>query len=128
MKDSALSGILLIAIISYLIVPAIPIVDYLINKDFIAKNLCENRNKPKSCCKGKCYLLKQLKKANHTATNEPKNTQGKFQLKELNEFILCTKKIQNTEVSIFKYLITNQTANNQILLFRIYAPPELVSI
>jgi hypothetical protein len=36
------------------------ILDYKINEDFIAKNLCENRNKPTCCCHGKCYLGKQL--------------------------------------------------------------------
>lgn len=35
---------------------------YQVNKDYIAKNLCENRNKPELNCCGKCYLRKQLKK------------------------------------------------------------------
>ena len=35
---------------------------YYANKDFIAKNLCENRNKPKMHCHGKCYLKKKLDK------------------------------------------------------------------
>ena len=33
---------------------------YEINKDYIAKNLCINRDKPASCCKGKCFLRKKL--------------------------------------------------------------------
>ena len=36
------------------------VVNFQINREFIAKNLCVNRNKPKSCCKGKCELKKQL--------------------------------------------------------------------
>lgn len=32
------------------------------NKEYIAKNLCENRNRPKSHCNGKCHLMKLLKK------------------------------------------------------------------
>ena len=43
--------------------PLFPFVDYAINKDYIAKNLCENRAKPKLHCNGKCHLMKQLKKA-----------------------------------------------------------------
>jgi hypothetical protein len=38
------------------------LVIYEINKDYIAKNLCVNRNKPKMHCNGKCHLMKQLKK------------------------------------------------------------------
>jgi len=37
--------------------------NYEMNKSYISKNLCENRSKPKSCCHGKCYLKKQLAKA-----------------------------------------------------------------
>lgn len=33
-----------------------------LNKDYIAKNLCENIDKPKMSCCGKCYLGKQLNK------------------------------------------------------------------
>ncbi len=35
---------------------------YQCNKDYISKNLCENRAKPEKKCCGKCYLRKQLRK------------------------------------------------------------------
>ncbi len=35
---------------------------YYANKDYIAKNLCENRNKPKLHCDGKCCLKRKLAK------------------------------------------------------------------
>jgi hypothetical protein len=38
------------------------ILEYQVNKDFIAKNLCENRDNIISCCAGKCYLNKKLAK------------------------------------------------------------------
>ena len=34
--------------------------EYQVNKDFIAKNLCINRAKPSCCCQGKCYLNKKM--------------------------------------------------------------------
>lgn len=38
------------------------------NRDYIATNLCENRDKPKMQCNGKCSLNKQLaKEAEHQA-------------------------------------------------------------
>lgn len=37
------------------------LIGYLINKRYIATNLCENRNNKASHCHGKCYLAKQLK-------------------------------------------------------------------
>ena len=37
------------------------IAHYRLNKDYIARVLCENRDKPQLHCDGKCYLAKQLK-------------------------------------------------------------------
>ena len=36
------------------------ILEFQINRDYIAKNLCVNRAKPLSCCAGKCYLKKKI--------------------------------------------------------------------
>ena len=36
------------------------ILQYEIQKDYIANNLCVDRAKPSSCCKGKCFLQKKL--------------------------------------------------------------------
>lgn len=46
--------------------PLVPIIEYHANYDYIANVLCENRDKPYLECNGKCYLEKQIKKANHT--------------------------------------------------------------
>ena len=43
-----------------LVQPAIPILEYLINYDYIVNELCENRDKPILSCNGKCYLGDQL--------------------------------------------------------------------
>lgn len=34
---------------------------YQVNKDYIARVLCENRGKPRLHCDGQCYLAKRLK-------------------------------------------------------------------
>ena len=41
---------------------------YECNRDYVAKTLCENRDKPERKCCGKCYLRKQLKKADTGST------------------------------------------------------------
>jgi hypothetical protein len=55
-----------LAIIILVRIMAMPLslIDYTLNKNFISGNLCENRLKPKLQCAGKCYLNKQLTKAN----------------------------------------------------------------
>jgi len=41
----------------------VPFLDYQINRDYIAQNLCENKNDVIPTCGGSCYLKKELKKA-----------------------------------------------------------------
>jgi hypothetical protein len=36
------------------------IAEFQVNRDFIARNLCVNRLNPISCCKGTCFLNKNL--------------------------------------------------------------------
>jgi len=50
---------------------------YELNKDFIAKNLCENRDRPAMHCNGKCQLNKQLKKADPQQEHNTKQLPGK---------------------------------------------------
>ena|ERR1700758_1899965 len=51
------------------------LINYAINKDYISKNLCVNKNKPKMKCNGKCHLMKELQK-------EEKKEQSPFGMKE----------------------------------------------
>lgn len=43
--------------------PVLPVFDYIINYDYIANELCENKEKPELKCNGKCHLKKELAKA-----------------------------------------------------------------
>ncbi|WP_166668361.1 hypothetical protein [Chryseobacterium daecheongense] len=49
--------------------PVLPLVNYAVNYEYIAKNLCENRSRPQSTCKGKCYIEKELAKTEKQTTN-----------------------------------------------------------
>lgn len=48
------------------------VVNYALNKEYIAKTLCENKAKPKMHCNGKCHLKKQLEK--QEKKEKPTNT------------------------------------------------------
>lgn len=43
--------------------PVIPVVEYMVFYDYIKNELCENKDKPKLECNGKCHLKKELAKA-----------------------------------------------------------------
>jgi hypothetical protein len=61
-----------------LIKPVLPVVDYIINYDYISTQLCENKEKPELECNGKCHLKKELaneaNKDNPKSNNEKSNT------------------------------------------------------
>jgi hypothetical protein len=60
---------------------------YELNKSYIAKNLCENKDKPQMKCCGKCYLRKQLKKG-YEQENPSKGAPTKVEKNEVVAFIL----------------------------------------
>jgi hypothetical protein len=47
------------------------VAQYELNKDFIAKNICENRNRPQLHCNGKCYLCKKFQKEDKKDQENP---------------------------------------------------------
>lgn len=68
--------IFIISVRSYL-----PLLDYVINYDYISTQLCENRNKPELLCNGKCYLKKEL-----TQNLPTKNQQCEFKIQSIDFF------------------------------------------
>lgn len=62
-------------LVLYLVLrPAIPVVDYVVNYDYIKTVLCINKAKPQLMCNGKCYLGKELAKTNDAqSTSKGKN-------------------------------------------------------
>jgi hypothetical protein len=65
---------------------------YELNKNYIAKNLCENRDKPAMKCCGKCYLRKQLKKVTQN-DNNTKAPNNKVEKTEIVAFVIPNKVI-----------------------------------
>ena len=45
--------------------------DYFLNKSYIAKVLCINKEKPKMHCNGKCYLARQIKEQEQQEQQAP---------------------------------------------------------
>ncbi len=62
MKKLVFTHLLLNLYLLALLQPALPVLEYLINYDYIVNELCENRDKPILTCNGKCYLGDQITK------------------------------------------------------------------
>jgi len=118
------ASILLIALLAQNCSRFLVVLDYELNKSYIEKNLCENRNKPKCCCHGKCYLKKQLDKANNeqnpSSTNSQKDGNNDLFFAEdkstsSTNFILTIRKV---------YFIRNNSLASQNLYGSVFHPPQ----
>ena len=87
----------LLAFTAQMFSKAVIVCTFYANQDYIAKNLCENRNKPKCCCHGKCQLRKRLNKD----TNEDKQSNERKSSKE-SEVLSSKSFFLNIPVPIFK--------------------------
>lgn len=93
---------------------------YKANTDIIAKTLCENKAKPKMHCNGKCYLAKQLKKAEGETKQTPALPQALKEVKEtegnIGEHNIAITPAITTVITAFIYQVPNSNPYSQVLL------------
>ena len=63
--------------------PALPIIEYLVNYDYIKSELCENVSKPILTCNGKCYLQKKIEQQNFPINNQELPMPPKIDMEKL---------------------------------------------
>lgn len=66
---------------------------YQVNKTYVATVLCENKDKPQLNCCGKCYVNKQMKKADGNSSD--KQLPGKTAKAETVEYIMPIAQLSN---------------------------------
>jgi len=68
--------------------PYVPYLDYAINKDYIAKELCENKDNPVMKCDGKCHLAKKIKEQSEEEKEPSKPTNPTKQENDVIPFLI----------------------------------------
>ena len=117
--------LLLLISVKSLIVPAVYF-DFELRKDYIIKNLCENRFKPQLKCNGACYLAKKLNKlAEDKATNQTNN--HSHSIKKVMEEVYDVKEnptftiFANIEPQLISSFLANHVQNGSKM--SIFHPP-----
>jgi hypothetical protein len=95
------------------------------NKEYIAKNLCVNRNKPKSCCEGKCELKKQLEENDKKTTQSSNTIKDKYEKDELYQSNLKIGLFSNEQKSV-KITLASVISNGSKL--KIFHPPDQAAL
>jgi hypothetical protein len=99
------------------------VLEYQLNKDYIAKILCINRDKPQLACNGKCHLKKQLQKAEEQEKKTANSAEGKSEMPWLcymASFSLQTPVFKLIPTIVGVYLMAHTTAHP----FGIFQPPQ----
>ena len=113
-----------------LIKPVLPVVEYMVNYDYISKVLCENKTKPKLKCNGKCHLMKELAKASED--EKPINSDKKDNSKHEVE-ILFFQEITNVDFFQVMSINKRQSSINYTNIYDyldskfIFHPPIFIS-
>jgi len=69
------SVLLLISLLCANLSNAFVYLGFEVNQKYIAKELCENKDKPQMHCNGKCYLMKKLKQAQEKEQKQERQSQ-----------------------------------------------------
>lgn len=105
--------------------PLIPVIDYLVNYEYISTELCENIQQPEILCNGKCYLAKEVSK---TVDDTQKPADKSVSLKIIDVFNLNSiTEIQiENPLKIQKEIIYNFLAEYEFLFSQSLLKPPLV--
>ncbi len=128
MKYRIYSITLLLILIFNILRFEIPYIQYEVFKTYIAKNLCINKDKPKSCCEGKCFLEKQIKIVNETneSQSSTENNQNKIpQNKEVKEFLPSKNRIPKAEEKEYTTFESRERIITTRYVSAVFVPPKV---
>lgn len=105
-----------------------PYIEYAVFKDYIAKNLCINRDKPKSCCQGKCHLKKQIEKSAETSGTEGKSSARKIVNQEVQVFLISPFSIPKASEIFVLGLASIEIIYATQIIPSIFVPPKILIV
>jgi hypothetical protein len=112
-----------------LLKPLLPVVEYVINYEYISEVLCVNKDKPKMHCNGKCHLMKELAKASENEkpiSSDKKNASQEFE-------VLFFEEIKSFKISPIYFHIKEKVNTNYSNLYfhmnsdSVFHPPTILS-
>ena len=109
--------------------PILPVLEYVVNYDYIVNELCENKLKPELKCNGKCHLTKELAKASENNSNDSSDKKITFEQTE----IVFFQEIQPIEIRQIYFLNKTSIGNNYSNLYfhlndcAFFHPPTFIS-
>lgn len=73
--------LLLIGVLTQTFSKALIVAEYQLNREYIAKNLCVNKSRPKMHCNGRCHMMKKMKQEEKQDQENPeRRAENKFEI------------------------------------------------
>lgn len=97
--------------------------NFKINSSYIAENLCINRAKPKSCCKGICFLNNSLEENHDENNNIPNSKKERSSI----VYIFANNSTSNSKKHVDDFSQNHYYQNliDQFSGIRVFHPPQL---
>ncbi len=106
--------------------PFAPWVQYELNYDYIAKELCRNRDMPRLECHGKCFLMQQVQKAEQESAEGHSPVDHIVQVGEYPIGFISDTKTQALSLSVEGLLFSpSRLSLSDPLISEIFRPPEI---
>lgn len=112
-----------------LLKPIFPVVEYVVNYDYISKVLCVNKDKPKMHCNGKCHLMKEL--AKEAENEKPISSDKKIASQEFE--VLFFQEVKSYQITpfYFKTAVKINTRYSNLYCYlnshSVFHPPTILS-
>lgn len=94
------------------------------NQTKLAATVCENKNKPKSCCAAKCYLDKELKKEEKRQSDSPSALKDKSVKSELRSGYISYTCFQNSCIQSIRFFYSGILP--ETVEVPVFHPPAIV--
>ena len=115
--------IIIIVILAIFLKPILPVVDYVINYEYISKVLCENKAKPQLKCNGKCHLKKSM------TSTDTQSEISQYSILDLIPINLSHYSTSNDIIYVIrkeKIYSTNKLRHNLFQIFIDHPPQNLI--
>jgi hypothetical protein len=101
------------------------IAGFYINRSYIAKNLCEQREISGNCCQGSCHLRKQLKE---DTQKDGLPLTGNSKVQNEIQVVLCNPAFPSQSPPVAEYFHPHEMADLAApVLHAVFHPPESVT-
>lgn len=98
-------------------------INFKLHQEELAKTVCVNKNKPKSCCAAKCQLEKEIKKEDKRQSDLPTGIKDKVEKSELRSGLISILFIQNSYLQTITFSYNKSLPINS--LDSVFHPPCL---